>query len=131
MLNNITLMGRLTKDPELRYTQQGTAVSSFTLAVDRDVISKETGRRETDFIACVAWKSGAEFVDKYFKQGQLAAVSGRLQIREWADKDGNKRWTPEVVVNNVYFAESKKPAETASGTATTMVLVDDDGELPF
>lgn len=126
MLNHIVIMGRLTKDPELRRTQQGTAVASFTLAVERDVISKETGRRETDFISCAAWKGTAEFVDKYFTKGQLAVVVGRLQIREWTDKDGNKRWSPEIMANNVYFAESKK-----QDTAPEMVPVEDDGELPF
>ena len=126
MLNHIVIMGRLTKDPELRRTQQGTAVASFTLAVERDVISKETGRRETDFISCAAWKGTAEFVDKHFTKGQLAVVVGRLQIREWTDKDGNKRWSPEIMANNVYFAESKK-----QDAAPEMTPVEDDGELPF
>ncbi len=131
MLNHIDLMGRLTRDPELRFTQQGTAVTSFTLAVEQDVISKTTGRREADYIDVIAWRGAAEFVSKYFTKGQLVAVSGRLQIRDWTDKDGNKRKTAEVVADNVYFAESKKPAEPASGTGPTMVPVDDDGELPF
>ncbi len=131
MLNHIDLMGRLTRDPELRSTQQGTAVTSFTLAVEQDVISKTTGRREADYIDVIAWRGAAEFVSKYFTKGQLVAVSGRLQIRDWTDKDGNKRKTAEVVADNLYFAESKKPAETASGTGPTMVPVDDDGKLPF
>ena len=126
MLNTIVLMGRMAKDPELRRTQQGTAVTSFTLAVERDVISKETGKRETDFIDCVAWKGTAEFVDKYFSKGQLAAVVGRLQIREWTDRDGGKRRSAEIVANNVYFAEGKK-----TETAPEMVPVEDDGTLPF
>ena len=103
MLNHITIMGRLTKDVELRRTNTGTAVASFTLAVDRDF-----GEKETDFIEVVAWKNTAEFVSKYFAKGRMAVVSGRLQIRKWQDKDGNKRSTAEVVANNVYFGDSKK-----------------------
>lgn len=127
MLNHIVLMGRLTSAPELRRTQQGTAVASFTLAVERDVISKESGKREADFINCVAWNGTAEFVDKYFAKGQLAAVSGRLQIREWTDKDNKKHRDAEVVANNVYFAEGKKQTEPEP----SMIPVDDDGQLPF
>lgn len=127
MLNHIVLMGRLTSAPELRRTQQGTAVASFTLAVERDVISKESGKREADFINCVAWNGTAEFVDKYFAKGQLAAVSGRLQIREWTDKENKKHWNAEVVANNVYFAEGKKQTEPEP----SMIPVDDDGQLPF
>ena len=107
MLNHITLLGRLTRDPELRRTQSGTAVASFTIAVDRDFAPKDGGERETDFIDCVAWRSTGEFVSKYFQKGSVIAVSGRLQIRNWTDKDGNKRRTAEVNVENAYFAGSK------------------------
>ena len=103
MLNHISIMGRLTKDPELRRTGNGTAVASFTLAVDRD-FSKD---KETDFIDCVAWKNTAEFVSNYFGKGKMAIVAGRLQIRSWTDKDGNKRKNAEVVADNVYFGETK------------------------
>lgn len=103
MLNHITIMGRLTKDVELRRTNTGTAVASFTLAVDRDF-----GEKETDFIEVCAWRNTAEFVSKYFSKGRMAVVSGRLQIRKWNDKDGNKRSTAEVVADNVYFGDSKK-----------------------
>lgn len=113
MLNHITIMGRLTKDPELRRTGSGVAVTSFTVAVDRDIANKETGDRETDFIDCVAWRGAGEFVDKYFKKGSIAVVSGRLQIRSWTDKDGNKRRTAEVVADNVYFGDSKKDIDSA------------------
>jgi len=115
MLNHITLMGRLTRDPELRYTQTGTGVASFSIAVERDFGSREGGERQTDFIDIVAWRNTAEFVSKYFVKGQLVAVSGRLQIRDWQDKDGNKRRSAEVVADNVYFAESKKSREGGDG----------------
>ena len=108
MLNHITIMGRLTRDPELRRTGSGIAVASFTVAVDRDFASRESGERETDFIDCVAWRQTGEFVSKYFTKGRMAVVSGRLQIRSWTDKDGNKRRTAEVVADNVYFGDSKK-----------------------
>ncbi len=108
MLNKITIMGRLTRDPELRRTGNGTAVASFTLAVDRDFAPKDGGERETDFIPCVAWRQTGEFVSKYFTKGSMAVVSGRLQIRNYTDKDGNKRTAAEVVVDNVYFGESKQ-----------------------
>ena len=108
MLNHITIMGRMTKDPELRRTGTGVAVTSFTLAVDRDIANKDTGERETDFIDCVAWRGTGEFVGKYFSKGRMAVVSGRLQIRGWTDKDGNKRRTAEVVADSVYFGDSKK-----------------------
>ena len=107
MLNRIVLMGRLTRDPELRRTQNGTAVTSFTLAVDRDFKS-QSGEKETDFIDCVAWRNTAEFVSKYFTKGRLAVAEGRLQLRDWTDRDGNKRRSAEVVVDNVYFGESKR-----------------------
>ena len=114
MLNHIVIMGRLTRDPELRRTGSGIAVTSFTLAVDRDYNSKESGERETDFIDCVAWRSTGEFVSKYFAKGRMAVVSGRLQIRSWTDKDGNKRRSAEVVADNVYFGESKREDGNAS-----------------
>ena len=123
MLNHIVLMGRLTRDPELRRTPNGTPVASFTLAVDRDFASRESGEKETDFIDVVAWRHTAEFVSKYFSKGQMAAVSGRLQIRDWTDKDGEKRRTAEVVAKNVYFADSKK--------LQYQELDDDDSDLPF
>lgn len=113
MLNHIVIMGRLTRDPELRRTGSGIAVTSFTLAVDRDYNSKESGERETDFIDCVAWRSTGEFVSKYFAKGRMAVVSGRLQIRSWTDKDGNKRRSAEVVADNVYFGESKRDESSA------------------
>ena len=147
MLNKIILMGRLTRDPELRRTGSGTAVTSFSLAVDRDFKS-QSGEKETDFIDGVAWRSTAEFVAKYFTKGRMAVVEGRLQIREWTDKDGNKRRTAEVVADNVYFGDSKRddqgantfgaapasygtysaPASPASDFA---MLDDDDAQLPF
>ncbi len=108
MLNHITVMGRLTRDPELRRTGSGIAVASFTVAVDRDFAPKDGGERETDFIDCVAWRQTGEFVSKYFTKGRMAVVSGRLQIRSWTDKDGNKRRTAEIVADNVYFGDSKR-----------------------
>ena len=117
MLNHIVLMGRLTRDPELRRTGSGTAVASFTLAVDRDFSGKDSTEKETDFIDCVAWRQTGEFVSKYFSKGQMAVVSGRLQIRGWTDKEGNKRRTAEVVADNVYFGDSKKE-ETNSNSAS-------------
>ena len=106
MLNHIVLMGRLTRDPELRYTQSQTPVASFSLAVDRDFGRGE--EKQTDFIDCVAWRQTGEFVSKYFQKGSMAVVSGRLQIRDWTDKDGNKRTSAEIVADNVYFGESKR-----------------------
>ena len=108
MLNHIVIMGRLTRDPELRRTASGVAVASFSLAVDRDFGKNESGERETDFIDCVAWRQTGEFVSKYFTKGRMAVVSGRLQIRSWTDKDGNKRRTAEVVADNVYFGDSRR-----------------------
>lgn len=133
MLNHINIMGRLTKDPELRRTGSGTAVASFTLAVDRDR-AQEGHERETDFIECVAWKGTAEFIQKYFRRGQMAVVSGRLQIRGWQDKDGNKRRTAEVVADSVYFGEAKKDSQQDNRQAAQddyPVLTGNDGELPF
>ena len=108
MLNHITIMGRLTRDPELRRTGSGIAVASFTVAVDRDFGGRDGGEKETDFIDCVAWRQTGEFVSKYFTKGRMAVVSGRLQIRSWTDKDGNKRRSAEVVADNVYFGDSKR-----------------------
>ena len=125
-LNHITIMGRLTKDPELRRTGSGVAVTSFTIACDRDF-----GEKETDFIECVAWRNTAEFVDKYFKKGTMAVISGRLQIRGWTDKDGNKRKTAEVVADNVYFGESKNSGGNQTTPADFAVLDGDDIGLPF
>ena len=113
MLNHITIMGRLTRDPELRRTGSGIAVASFSLAVDRDFSPKDGGERETDFIDCVAWRQTGEFVSKYFTKGRMAVVSGRLQIRGWTDKDGNKRRSAEVVADNVYFGDSRRDGEGA------------------
>ena len=114
MLNHIVLMGRLTRDPELRRTGSGIAVASFSLAVDRDFGSRETGEKETDFIDIVAWRNTAEFVSKYFTKGRMAVVSGRLQIRNWNDKDGNKRRSAEVVADNIYFGDSKRDSQADS-----------------
>ena len=114
MLNHITIMGRLTRDPELRRTGSGIAVASFTVAVDRDFGGRDGGEKETDFIDCVAWRQTGEFVSKYFTKGRMIVVSGRLQIRSWTDKDGNKRRTAEVVADNCYFGDSKR--DDASGS---------------
>lgn len=155
MLNHIVLMGRLTRDPELRRTGSGIAVASFTLAVDRD-FTAQGAERETDFVDIVAWRNTAEFVSKYFTKGRMAVVSGRLQIRNWTDKEGNKRRSAEVVADNVYFGESKRrdggdtsrpaapsasaPAHRGSyggydnvpqGGSAFSELDDDDGDLPF
>ena len=111
MLNHITIMGRLTRDPELRRTGSGIAVASFTVAVDRDFGGRDGGEKETDFIDCVAWRQTGEFVSKYFTKGSMIVVSGRLQIRNWNDKDGNKRRSAEVVADTVYFGESKRSNE--------------------
>ena len=150
MLNRIILMGRLTRDPELRRTQSGTAVTSFSLAVDR-ASKSQNGDKETDFIDIVAWRSTAEFVSKYFTKGRMAVVEGRLQIRDWTDREGGKRRSAEVVADNVYFGDSKRdaasdggyaPAYSApAGRAPMMAPSDghsdfaeigeEDGELPF
>ena len=108
MLNHIVIMGRLTRDPEIRYTQSQTPVVSFSVAVDRDFGGRDGGEKQTDFIDCVAWRSTAEFVSKYFRKGSMVVVSGRLQIRDWQDRDGNKRRSAEVVADNVYFGESRR-----------------------
>ena len=108
MLNHITLMGRLVRDPELRRTGSGVAVASFRIAVDRDFAPKDGGERKADFIDCVAWRQTGEFISKFFPKGRMIVVSGRLQIRSWTDKDGNKRRTAEVVADNCYFGDSKR-----------------------
>ena len=137
MLNHITIMGRMPRDPELRRTGTGVAVASFTLAVDRDFASKEGGEKETDFIDCVAWRQTGEFVSKYFTKGRMAVVSGRLQIRSWTDKDGNKRRSAEVLADNVYFGDSKKSEDNSTGYPTSApaqdyaMINDDDAQLPF
>ena len=134
MLNKIILMGRLTRDPELRRTQSGTAVVSFSIAVDRDY-KGQSGEKETDFIDIVAWRSTAEFVSKYFTKGRMAVVEGRLQIRDWTDRDGGKRRSAEVVADNVYFGDSKKAdAAQAPEPGGNQEFAEDDaenGELPF
>ena len=114
MLNHITIMGRLTRDPELRRTGSGIAVASFTLAVDRDYSPKDGGERETDFIDCVAWRQTGEFISKYFTKGRMIVVDGRLEMRDWTDKDGNKRTSAEVVVANAYFGDSKRDGDSGS-----------------
>ena len=119
MLNHIVIMGRLTRDPELRRTGSGIAVASFTVAVDRDFGGRDGGEKETDFIDCVAWRHTGEFVSKYFTKGSMIVVSGRLQIRGWTDKDGNKRRTAEVVADNCYFGESKRDQGNAYGGGNT------------
>ena len=140
-LNKIFLQGRLTRDPELRRTGSGTAVTSFSLACDRDFKS-QSGDKETDFIEVVAWKNTAEFVSKYFSKGRMAVVDGRLQIRDWTDKAGNKRTTAEVVADNVYFADSKRSEsndnQKENFNALSGRISDDfapiseeDGDIPF
>ena len=114
MLNHITIMGRLTRDPELRRTGSGIAVASFTVAVDRDFGGRDGGEKETDFIDCVAWRQTGEFVSKYFTKGRMIVVSGRLQIRSWTDKEGNKRRTAEIVADNCYFGDSKRDNDSGS-----------------
>ena len=140
-MNQVVLMGRLTRDPELRRTQSGTAVTSFTIAVDRGFKDSD-GERKTDFIDCVAWKGTGEFISKYFTKGQMMVVTGSLQIRDWTDKDGNKRRSVEVLVNRAYFTGSSKndyaDNPTASHNDLTPVsgsefaeMTEDDGDLPF
>lgn len=144
MLNHITIMGRFTRDPELRRTGSGVPVASFTVAVDRDFSGKDGAEKETDFIDVVAWRQTGEFVSKYFTKGRMAVVSGRLQIRSWKDKDGNNRRTAEVVADNVYFGDSKNSnSDSMVGafvanniTSPTPAndfaeLTDDDAQLPF
>lgn len=138
MLNRIVLMGRLTRDPELRRTQSGTAVVSFSIACDRDYAA-QGAERETDFIDIVAWRGTAEFVEKYFGKGRMIVVGGRLQIRNWEDRDDNKRRSAEVVADSVYFGDSKRDGDsgkpkgepTYDPTGGFSQLADDDSELPF
>ena len=148
MLNRIILMGRLTRDPELRHTQTGTAVASFSLAVDRDFRNRDSGEKGVDFIDVVAWRNTAEFVSKYVTKGRMAVVEGRLQIRDWTDREGGKRRSAEVVADNIYFGDSKRDGETGGASFSRPAapadygmppvggdqfaeLADDDGELPF
>lgn len=136
MLNKIIVMGRLTRDVELRYTQSEKPVASFTLAVERDYSGSR--EKQTDFIDCVAWNGTAKFVDKYFGKGSMVIVSGRLQIREWTDKDGNKRRTAEIVAESVYFGDSKKASREDSAAPQAHAEskqgfeeFQDDSDLPF
>ena len=153
MLNHIVLMGRLTRDPELRRTATGVAVATFSIAVDRDFANSATGEKETDFIDIVAWRNTAEFVSKFFTKGRMAVVEGRLQIRDWTDKDGGKRRSAEVVADNVYFGDSKRdggdnsgynpgyapapashsaaPSNFSASGSDFAEIGEDDGELPF
>lgn len=128
MLNRIIVMGRITRDPELRRTNSGTAVASFTVAVDRDFKS-QSGEKETDFIDVVAWRNTAEFISKYFSKGRMAVVEGRLQLRDWTDKDGNKRRTAEIVADSVYFGDSKRDGGDTAQSGFSEA--EDDGDLPF
>ena len=132
MLNKVILMGRLTRDPELRRPGSGTAVTNFSLAVDRDFKS-QSGEKEADFIDIVAWRNTAEFVSKYFTKGRMAVVEGRLQIRDWIDRDGGKRRSAEVVADNVYFGDSKKETteEPEYKQPDFAEIAEEDGELPF
>jgi single-strand DNA-binding protein len=132
MLNRIIIQGRLTKDPELRRTQSGTAVASATVAVDRD-FKNQDGSRETDFISVVAWKGTGELLAKYFTKGRMIVVEGRLQLRDWTDNDGNKRRTAEIVASSVYFGDAKPQdvAPTQSEPQGGFSEVEDDGEPPF
>lgn len=132
MLNKIILMGRLTRDPEKRKTQSGTSVASFSLAVDRD-FKDQSGERETDFIDIVVWRGLADMVCKYFSKGRMMVVEGRLQIRDWTDKDGGKRRSAEVIAENVYFADSKKAVSDSdtAGEDFREVPEGEEGELPF
>ncbi len=148
MLNHITIMGRLVRDPELRRTGSGVAVASFRVAVDRDFVSKEGGERKADFIDCVAWRQTGEFISRYFTKGRMIVVDGRLEMRDWTDKDGNKRTSAEVVVANAYFGDSKREGDSGSynpapasnygsyaapapAASDFAMLEDDDAQLPF
>lgn len=130
MLNRIIIMGRLTRDPELRHTQSDTAVTSFTLAVDRD-FKGEDGKRATDFIDIVAWRAAAEFVAKYFIKGRMAIVEGRLQLRDWKDKDGNARRSAEVIADNVYFGDSKRDSGAAEDSLGNVAPEELEDDLPL
>lgn len=126
MLNKVFVMGRLTRDPELRRTQSGTAVASFSLAVDRDYKS-QSGEKETDFFDVVAWRSTGEFVAKYFTKGRMAVVEGRLQVRPWQDKDGNNRRSTEIIAENIYFGDSKKDGSGNTGNYGAQAYTAPDG----
>lgn len=130
MLNRIIVMGRLTRDPELRKTPAGISVCSFSVACDRDYKQKDK-EKETDFIDCVAWRSTAEFVTKYFTKGRMAVVEGRLQIRDWTDREGGKRRSAEIVADNVYFADSKPKTEEDSDAAEPPAYDSEDDNFGF
>ena len=152
-MNHVVLMGRLARDPELRHTQSGLPVASFTVAVNRRFANKDTNERQADFIDCVAWRGTAEFISKYFAKGAMIAVQGHLQVREWQDKDGNRRWSTEVIVEQAYFTGSKQEGGSSGGgrpsfddrdappidagfsaapaTGSDFAELDDDGDLPF
>ena len=131
-LNRICIMGRMTSDPELKTTQTGTPVVSFTLAVDRNFKDKQTGEKGVDFIPCTAWRSTAEFVSRYFNKGRMAVVEGSLQMRKWTDKEGNNRTAPDVVADNVYFGDTKTDGISASKEPVFTELTEDDPDgLPF
>ncbi len=150
MLNHITLMGRLVRDPKLRRTGSGIAVASFRIAVDRDYQPKDGGERKADFIDCVAWRQTGEFISKYFTKGRMIVVDGRLEMRDWTDKEGNKRISAEVIVDNAYFGDSKRDSDSsgsyggnsysapapaysapAAPASDFAMLDDDDAQLPF
>ena len=155
MLNHITIMGRLTRDPELRHTQSNTPVASFTVAVDRDFSGRDGGEKQTDFIDCVAWRQTGEFVSKYFRKGSMIVVSGKLQSRKWQDRDGNNRTNWDVIADNVYFGESRRDGGDTTGndrsynrseparrensynsnysnnSYSSFSEMEDDGDLPF
>lgn len=130
MLNHITIMGRLTRDPELRRTQSGKAVTNFTVAVDRDF-----GEKQTDFLDVVAWEKKAEFIERFFRKGSMIIVDGSLQSRRWEDKNGNKRVSFEIMANSIYFGEAKRDSSNTyderDGEPAEMREAEDDGELPF
>ena len=143
MLNSISIIGRLSSDPQLRRTASGKAVASFSVACERDFKNQQTGEKEVDFIECVAWGGTAEMVEKYFHNGQMAVATGRLQLRDWTDKNGQKRRTAEILINSVYFCGSKENGSQANSgadngystpvyqAANFVELEDDDAQLPF
>ena len=158
MLNHIVIMGRLVRDPELRRTGSGIAVASFRVAVDRDFAPKDGGERKADFIDCVAWRQTGEFISKYFAKGRMIVVDGRLEMRDWTDKEGNKRISAEVIVENAYFGDSRREGDSgasfggntyggnsysapapsfggysapAAPASDFAMLEDDDAQLPF
>lgn len=137
MLNRICIMGRITRDLELRRTQDGTAVTSFTVAVDDDFKSKATGEKKTYFLDVVAWRQAAEFVCQYLGKGRMVVVEGKLTVRDWTDKNGDKRRNAEIIADNIYFGDSKRADTAAPQYATESaagdfaVISEDDGDLPF